>query len=87
MTPRFSVCVCAFFFGAFRRGFIAKAGCGWLFHMEISKDTWDHFKIPQCDSGPPKGSMELVHWLQNVPRRWVGCEQTLGDFVVVSLEG
>ena len=38
-----------------------------VFTVKISKDTWDHFKIPDCDSGPPKGSMEQVHWVQNVP--------------------
>jgi len=45
---------------------------------EWRADTWDHFKIPQCDSGPPKGSMELVHWLQNV-KTWVN--DTKGTWV------
>ncbi|CAL1152856.1 unnamed protein product, partial [Cladocopium goreaui] len=37
---------------------------------EWRADTWDHFQIPDCDSGPPPGSKELVHWVQNV-KEWV----------------
>lgn len=45
---------------------------------EWRADTWDHFQIPDCDSGPPPGSKELVHWVQNV-KEWVN--DTKGTWV------
>ncbi|CAK8998320.1 Uncharacterized protein SCF082_LOCUS5591 [Durusdinium trenchii] len=41
-------------------------------------DTWDHFKIPDCDPGPPEGTKKWVTTVENV-KTWVN--DTIGRWV------
>lgn len=45
---------------------------------EWRADTWDHFKIPDCDPGPPEGTKKWVTTVENV-KTWVN--DTIGRWV------
>lgn len=37
-----------------------------VFRARPDQDTWDHFKIPDCDPGPPEGTKKWVTTVENV---------------------
>eukprot|EP00913_Durusdinium_trenchii_P012636 g11867.t1 len=47
-------------------------------------DTWDHFKIPDCDPGPPEGTKKWVTTVENV-KTWVN--DTIGAAPAIDENG
>ena len=61
------------FFLVYSEDFLKTSGPQWLFsrwHPAPLEDTWDHYQMPNCDSGPPPNAKKKAKW------RWCTLQST-----------